>query len=150
MKTVRPKSKQGNTTNLNISFSMENEKGAAQVGFKLTTYCLRGRCSNNCQLSYRGSSAGWVESWQYKPRVTCLTKLDKQAHSTSMQRCFQLEIKLLHFNHIVPRIYTLVLFIIIFLGMHTCTSFFFSIVNLCSCIIFCTKKNMPSWIHKGI
>ena len=32
MGTVRPKSKQGNTTNLNISFSMENEKIAAQVG----------------------------------------------------------------------------------------------------------------------
>ena len=43
------KSKQGNTTNLNISFSMENEKRAAQVGFKPTTYmyCLRGRCSTN-------------------------------------------------------------------------------------------------------
>ena len=42
------KSKQGNTTNLNIScFSMENEKIAAQVGFEPTTYCLRGRCSTN-------------------------------------------------------------------------------------------------------
>ena len=38
------KSKQGN---LNISFSMENEKIAAQVGFEPTTYCLRGRCSTN-------------------------------------------------------------------------------------------------------
>ena len=41
------KSKEGNTTNLNISFSMENEKIAAQVGFKPTTYCLRGRCSTH-------------------------------------------------------------------------------------------------------
>ena len=40
MGTVRPKSKQGNTTNLNISFSMENKKRAAQVGFKLMTYYL--------------------------------------------------------------------------------------------------------------
>ena len=32
------KPKQGNTTNLNISFSMENEERAAQVGFKPTTY----------------------------------------------------------------------------------------------------------------
>ena len=47
MGTVRPKSKQGNTTNLNISFSMEKEKRAAQVGFKPTTYCLRGRCSTH-------------------------------------------------------------------------------------------------------
>ena len=34
------KSKQGYTTNVNISFSMENEKRAAQVIFELTTYCL--------------------------------------------------------------------------------------------------------------
>ena len=41
MGTVRPKSKQGNTTNLNISFSMKNEKkNPAQVGFKPTAYCL--------------------------------------------------------------------------------------------------------------
>ena len=33
-------SKQGNTTNLNISFSMESEKRAAQVGFKPMTYVL--------------------------------------------------------------------------------------------------------------
>ena len=37
MGTVRSKSKQGNTTNLNISFSMENEKRAAQVGDALPT-----------------------------------------------------------------------------------------------------------------
>ena len=36
LETVRPKSKQGNTTNLNISFS--SEKRAAQVGFEPTTY----------------------------------------------------------------------------------------------------------------
>ena len=35
------KSKQGNnTTNLNISFSVENEKRAAQVGLEPTTHCL--------------------------------------------------------------------------------------------------------------
>ena len=32
------KSKQGNTTNLSISFSMENEKRAAQVGLKPMTW----------------------------------------------------------------------------------------------------------------
>ena len=63
------KSKQGNTNNLNIFFSMENEKRAAQVGLEPTTYCLLGRCSTNC----RGSSAGWVESRQYKERTTSLT-----------------------------------------------------------------------------
>ena len=47
MGTVRPKSKQSNTTILNISFPMENEKRAAQAGFEptalalLTAYCLR-------------------------------------------------------------------------------------------------------------
>ena len=41
------KSKQGNTTNMNISFSMENEKRAAQVGLEPTTHCLRGRCSTH-------------------------------------------------------------------------------------------------------
>ena len=41
------KSKQGNTTNLNISFSMENEKRAAQVGLEPTTYCLLGKCSTS-------------------------------------------------------------------------------------------------------
>ena len=45
LRTVRPKSKQGSTTNLNISSSMENEKRAAQVGHEPTIYCLRGRCS---------------------------------------------------------------------------------------------------------
>ena len=45
--SYRPKSKQGDTTNLNISFSMENEKKAAQVGLEPTTYCLRGRCSTH-------------------------------------------------------------------------------------------------------
>ena len=39
------KSKQGNTTNLNISSSVEKEKRAAQVGLEPTTYCLLGRCS---------------------------------------------------------------------------------------------------------
>ena len=37
--------KQGNPTNLNNSFSIENEKRAAQVGLEPTTYCLLGRCS---------------------------------------------------------------------------------------------------------
>ena len=58
------KSKQGNTTNLNISFSMENEKKSCSGGLKPTTYCLRGRCSID-QLSYRGSSVDWAESRQY-------------------------------------------------------------------------------------
>ena len=38
MRTIRPKSKQDNKTNLNISFP--NEKINSQVGFKSTTYCL--------------------------------------------------------------------------------------------------------------
>ena len=54
------KSKQGNITNLNNSFSMENEKIAAQVGLEPMTYCLLGRCSTTKQLN------GWVESKQYK------------------------------------------------------------------------------------
>ena len=38
METVRPrKSKQGNTTNLNSSFSTENGKRVAQVGFEPMT-----------------------------------------------------------------------------------------------------------------
>ena len=41
------KSKEGNTTNLNVSFSVENEKRAAQVGIEPMIYCLRGRCSTN-------------------------------------------------------------------------------------------------------
>ena len=47
MKTLRPTyiNKQGNTTNLNNSFSIENEKRAAQVGLEPTTHCLLGRCS---------------------------------------------------------------------------------------------------------
>ena len=52
------KSKQGNTTNMNISFYMKNEKRAAQVGFKPTTYIhvllMRQMLY---QLSYQGSSA---------------------------------------------------------------------------------------------
>ena len=64
------KSKQGNTTNMNISFSIENEKRAAQVGLEPTTYCLLGRCSTTKlprQLN------GCVESRQYKTRATSLT-----------------------------------------------------------------------------
>ena len=38
--TIRPKSKQGNITNMNISFSIENDKRAAQVRFKHMTYLL--------------------------------------------------------------------------------------------------------------
>ena len=40
MGTVRPKSKHGNATDPNISFTMENEKRAALVGFEPTTLCL--------------------------------------------------------------------------------------------------------------
>ena len=36
--TVRPKSKQGNTTNMNNYFSIENDKRAAQVIFKHISY----------------------------------------------------------------------------------------------------------------
>ena len=64
------KSKQGNTTNMNISFSIENEKRAAQVEFEPTTYCLLDRCSTTKlprQLN------GWVESRHYKARATSLT-----------------------------------------------------------------------------
>ena len=64
------KSKQGNTTNLNNSFSMENEKRAAQVGLEPTTYCLLGRCSTTKLLRQLN---GWVESKQYKARAIDLT-----------------------------------------------------------------------------
>ena len=56
------------------SYSMENEKRAAQVGFKPTTY-VRTTYEEDVlptelprQLSY-----SWVESRQYKARATCLT-----------------------------------------------------------------------------
>ena len=64
------KSKQGNTTNMNISFSIENEKRSAQVGLEPTTYCLLGRCSTTKLLRQLN---GWVESRQYKARATNLT-----------------------------------------------------------------------------
>ena len=64
------KSKQGNTTNMNISFSIENEKRAAQVGLEPTTYCLLRRCSTTKLLRQLN---GWVESRQYKARATSLT-----------------------------------------------------------------------------
>ena len=64
------KSKQGNTTNLNIYFSLENEKISAQVGLKPMTYCLLGRCSTT-ELPRQLN--GWVESRQYKVRATSLT-----------------------------------------------------------------------------
>ena len=64
------KSKQGNTTNLNIFFSIENEKRAARVGFKPTTYCLLGRCSTT-ELPRQLN--GWVEPRQYKARAISLT-----------------------------------------------------------------------------
>ena len=65
-------SKQGNTTNLNISFSMENEKKKSCSGGIQTHDILLTR-QMLYQLSYRGSSAGWVESRQYKARATSLT-----------------------------------------------------------------------------
>ena len=40
MGTIRPKSKQGNITNLNVSFSIENDNRAAQVRFKHMSYLL--------------------------------------------------------------------------------------------------------------
>ena len=51
------KSKQGNTTKLNISFP--NEKTAAQVGLEPTTHCLLGRCSTT---ELPRQLDGWVES----------------------------------------------------------------------------------------
>ena len=64
------KSKQGNTTNLNISFSMKNEKSCS-VGTQTHDILLMRQTLY--QLSYQGSSAGWVESRQYKARTTSLT-----------------------------------------------------------------------------
>ena len=66
------KSKQGNTTNLSISFSMENEEKKSCSGGTRTHDILLMR-QMFYQLSYRGSSAGWAESRQYKARVTSLT-----------------------------------------------------------------------------
>ena len=68
MGIARPKPIQGNTTtNLNISFSIENEKRAAQVGLEPTTHCLLGRCSTT-ELPRQLNR--WVESRQYTARAT--------------------------------------------------------------------------------
>ena len=69
--TVRHKSKQGNATNMNISFSMENEKKSCSGGIQTHDILLTRQMLY--QLSYHGSSAGWVESRQYKARATGLT-----------------------------------------------------------------------------
>ena len=66
METIRPtyihKSKQGNTTNLKIYFSMENEKRAAQVGFQPTIYCLLDKCSTTkLHVHVPRQLNGWVE-----------------------------------------------------------------------------------------
>ena len=76
------KSNQGNTTNLNISFSIENEekKRAAQV--EPTTYCLLGRCSTTELLRQLN---GRVESRQYKARATSLTNLINKQTLTQHQ-----------------------------------------------------------------
>ena len=50
------KSKQGNTTNLNISFSMENEKKSCSGGIRTHDIMLTRQMLY--QLSYRGRSAG--------------------------------------------------------------------------------------------
>ena len=63
------KQKQGNTTNLNISFSMEIEKRAAQVGTRTHDILLTRQMLY--QLSYRGSSAGWPN--QGNTKATSLT-----------------------------------------------------------------------------
>ena len=58
------KSKQGNSANLNISFSMEMKKELLR--WDLNILLMRQMLY---QLSYRGSSAGWAESMQYKVRA---------------------------------------------------------------------------------
>ena len=72
METVRPvrvhRSKQGNTTNLNISFSKENEKRAAQVGLEHTAYE-----ADALPTELPRQLNGWVESRQYKARATIPT-----------------------------------------------------------------------------
>ena len=64
MGTVRPKLKQGNTTNLNISFSNGKRKKSCSGGIR--TYDILLTRQMLYPLSYRGSSAGWAESRQYK------------------------------------------------------------------------------------
>ena len=72
METVRPinQNKAIQLTNLNISFSVGNGKscsgGIQTHDILLTRQILY-------PLSYRGSSAGWAESRQYKARETSLT-----------------------------------------------------------------------------
>ena len=73
MKYLRPIyiNQQENTTNLNNSFSIENDKRAAQVELEPTAYCLLGRCSTTKlprQLN------GWVESKLYKGNWSNLTR----------------------------------------------------------------------------
>ena len=79
------KSKQGNTTTLNISFSIENEKRATQVGLEPMTYCLLGRCSTT-ELPRQLN--GWVESRQYKTRATSLTNLINRQTLTQHQTMY--------------------------------------------------------------
>ena len=71
MGTVRPKSKQGNTTNMNVSFSMGKWGKSCSGGIRTHDRLLTKQMLY--QLSYRGNSAGWVESRQYKARATSLT-----------------------------------------------------------------------------
>ena len=71
METIRLKSNQGNTTNLNIYFSsMENEYRAAQ---EVSNHDLLLTREVLYPVSYQDGLAGWVESRQYKARATSLT-----------------------------------------------------------------------------
>ena len=71
MGTVRPKSKEGNTTNLKFSFTVKNEKKLLRWDSNLrhTAY----ETDVLYPLNYRGSSAGWAKSRQYKAKTTILT-----------------------------------------------------------------------------
>ena len=73
MDTIRPHgSRQGNTKPPNISFSVENEKIAAQVGLGPTTYCLLGKYSTT-ELPRKLSWLGQLKAIQGKGNQSNLT-----------------------------------------------------------------------------
>ena len=83
------KLKQGNTTHLNISFP--NEKRAAQVGFKPTTYCIRGRLrwdSNPRHTAYEADAlpTELPRQLSWLGRINGMSKLHFVIHSFSFHQ----------------------------------------------------------------
>ena len=69
------------TANLNVSWKMKKEplRGGTQTHDRLLA-------TDALLLSYRGGSAGWAESRQYKARATGLTSPETEANSNSTPR----------------------------------------------------------------